>query len=196
LIDSSDAIANTLNPDSKKITKSEKVVSIDQKTNADLNLNLMSWSDTIAHVRDLFYKTVVANAQEKSDADKMRNNAMNEPLRDAKKEIIISIYSIFGEGNQDDLYNTLLCTALILDPNHQYGLSQQAYNIIKEDKYLIMAFQSRVKTLAISMDINNLDKDINNLDKDINNLDKDINNLDDVLNAVKSFEKIYKSTIK
>lgn len=172
------AIAETLNKD-KKINETEQTTNLQEQTNNELNLNLMSPPDTIKHVKDIFYSTIVETAQEKIDADKMRNNAMNGPYRDVTKKLIVMVYSVYGDK---DKYSLLLLTTLLLDPKHQYWLSQQAYNIVEWDKGKKMVLNSLIRNFAASVDLQKSKEDLQNLK--------------DILEVLEKIEQIYKNYIK
>jgi len=172
------AIAETLNKD-KKINKTEQTTNLQEQTNNELNLNLISPPDTMKLVKDLFYDNIVETAQEKIDADKMWNNAMISPHRDVTKELIIMVYGFYWEKSK---YNLLLFTTLLLDPNHQYWLSQEAYNIVKNDKGKTMLFESLMRNFSISIENKELDKEIKELDE--------------ILKALKEMTKVYENYLK
>lgn len=154
------AIAETLKSNDKKTNQSEQTTAVQQKTNNELNLDLMTPPDTIQHIKDMYYATVIQSEQERIEADEMRNNAMNSPYRDVTKELITMIYSVYGDK---DKYNLFVFTTLLLDSKQQYPLSKEAYNIVNKDKLKTMLFDSLMRNFAISIDIKRLDKENANL---------------------------------
>ncbi|MFZ2151409.1 MAG: hypothetical protein WAZ12_01030 [Candidatus Absconditicoccaceae bacterium] len=186
------AIAETLNKN-KKINQTEQTTNIQQQTNDELNLNLISPPDTIKYVKDIFYSTIVETAQEKIDADKMRNNAMNSPYRDVTKELITIVYSFYEDK---DKLNLLLFTTLLLDPNHQYGLSQQAYDIVKKDKYRTMLFESLMGNFIESIENKKLEEEGKKLEEGNKKLEEEGKKLDAILKHLEGMTKIYEDYIR